>query len=263
LEEVEQLQIRVHGGPELPTLIYLPGLHGDWTLAGSFRSAIKDQVQFVEFTYPRSLEWRMDDYARGIQKALFSHGITHGWLLGESFGSQVGWALVEHSGSAERFKVDRFILAGGFVKHPWTWGPGLLRSMLQGMTMTGFKVSMRIYASYARLRRLLEPEIMQGVAEFIARRNEMDRRAMRNRLTLLDEFDPRPIARRTRVPIHYLAGFADPIVPWPVVRRWLRENCPAYAGGKTLWLGDHNVLATQPERSARQVWEWMKPGAVE
>jgi len=30
----EELQLRIHGQASLPTLIYLPGLHGDWTLIG-------------------------------------------------------------------------------------------------------------------------------------------------------------------------------------------------------------------------------------
>ena len=47
------IQVRISGGPELPTLIYVPGLHGDWTLVGSFRKAVKGRVRFVEMTYPR------------------------------------------------------------------------------------------------------------------------------------------------------------------------------------------------------------------
>ena len=33
----EKLQLRIYGDDSLPTLIYLPGLHGDWTLIGGFR----------------------------------------------------------------------------------------------------------------------------------------------------------------------------------------------------------------------------------
>jgi hypothetical protein len=28
----ERLEVRVHGAASWPTLVYLPGLHGDWTL---------------------------------------------------------------------------------------------------------------------------------------------------------------------------------------------------------------------------------------
>ena len=37
---VEELQTRIHGDASLPPLVYLPGLHGDWTLVTSFRLAM-------------------------------------------------------------------------------------------------------------------------------------------------------------------------------------------------------------------------------
>ena len=66
----EELQLRIHGDAALPTLIYLPGLHGDWTLVTSFRLALAGRVRFVEFTYPRTLMWSLEDYARAIEAAL-------------------------------------------------------------------------------------------------------------------------------------------------------------------------------------------------
>jgi len=62
----ERLRIRIHGDVGKPTLIYLPGLHGDWTLVTRFRLAIQDRYRFVEFTYPRTLEWSLEDYAEAI-----------------------------------------------------------------------------------------------------------------------------------------------------------------------------------------------------
>jgi hypothetical protein len=89
----ERLQIRVHGSPNQPVLIYLPGLHGDWTLVGSFRAALAGRVRFIEFTYPRTTSWSLADYGAQVEAALIQQGITCGWLLGESFGSQVAWAV--------------------------------------------------------------------------------------------------------------------------------------------------------------------------
>ena len=110
----EELQLRVHGAASLPTLIYLPGLHGDWTLAGGFLRALGGQARFVEMTYPRTLTWSLEDYAAAIETALARAGIPDGWLLGESFGSQPLWALVGRG----KFPARGVILAGGFVKHP-------------------------------------------------------------------------------------------------------------------------------------------------
>jgi pimeloyl-ACP methyl ester carboxylesterase len=95
----DRLQIRIHGDASLAslaTLVYLPGIHGDWTLVSSFRAAMKDRVRFVEFTYPRTTSWSLDDYAKAIEAELLTRGIDRGWLLGESFGSQPAWQMVKH-----------------------------------------------------------------------------------------------------------------------------------------------------------------------
>src|SRR2546430_10779737 len=88
------LRIRVQGDGSLPTLVYLPGMHGDWTLVSSFRAAIAGRIRFVEFAYPRTVSWSLDDYAGAIEEALLANGIERGWLLGESFGSQPAWAII-------------------------------------------------------------------------------------------------------------------------------------------------------------------------
>src|SRR5437763_6939118 len=113
----EKVKLRVHGNPSQPTLVYLPGLHGNWTLIGGFRKALAGRVRFVEAWYPSSLKWSLEDYAAGIEAALLEHGITHGWLLGESFGSQVVWPVL----ARKIFQVEGLILAGGFVRHPVRW----------------------------------------------------------------------------------------------------------------------------------------------
>src|SRR3954463_14814517 len=110
----EALRLRIYGHAAQPTLIYLPGLHGDWTLVGSFRRALGDRVRFVEITYPRTLTWSLDDYAANVEAALAEKGITRGWLLGESFSSQVVWPMAARG----KFQIEGIILAGGFVKHP-------------------------------------------------------------------------------------------------------------------------------------------------
>lgn len=39
------IELRIHWPESAPTLIYLPGLHGDWTLVGGFRQALAGRVQ--------------------------------------------------------------------------------------------------------------------------------------------------------------------------------------------------------------------------
>src|SRR6266446_7487090 len=116
--EAEKMAVRVHGADCGRTLIYLPGLHGDWTLIGRFRKALRGRVRFVEVTYPRTLAWSLEDYAAGVEAALAQQGIFTGWLLGESFSSLVVWPILARN----RFQAHGVVLSGGFVRHPMRWG---------------------------------------------------------------------------------------------------------------------------------------------
>ena len=113
------------------------------------------------------------------------------------------------------------------------------------------------YAKIARFRFRDSPRVLARIDEFVARRTDLDRRAAQHRLHLIAGFDPRPIARQTKLPVFGLSGILDPIVPWPLVRRWLKRNCPALRDYRIITSADHNVLATAPKQAARQVLEWM------
>ncbi len=254
----DELQFRIHGGVSLRTLIYLPGLHGDWTLIGGFRHALRGQARFVEATYPRTLTWSLDDYAAAVEAALAKNGVTNGWLLGESYGSQVVWALLARG----KFPAQGVILAGGFVKHPMRRAARLAEKLTGKMSNALFVRIIFGYAKVARFRYRRSPETLATIDEFVARRTELDRRAAQHRLHLVAENDPRQVARRTRLPVFGLSGILDPIVPWPCVRHWLRKNCPALRDYKIIRNADHNVLGTAPREAAKQVLEWIAlPGA--
>ena len=259
--EPERLQIHVSGEPHLPTLVYLPGLHGDWTLVRSFEASLAGRVRFVRFIYPRTVEWSLPDYAERIAEALALKGIHRGWLLAESFGSQVAWPLCVicsgQEGGACGFTPEGMILAGGFVRHPFPWGVRFLRRRLELTPTPWLRRFLVVYAHYARFRHRHAPETLAGIPEFVARRTALDRQAILHRLDLIARNDPGLLARQTRLPVHYLAGLVDPLVPCPWVRRWLRANCPGYRGGTTIWRADHNVLCTAPATAADQVVQWM------
>ena len=277
----DELQLRIHGEASLPTLIYLPGLHGDWTLVGGFLQALDSRVRFVEITYPRTLEWSLDDYAAAIEAALAQNEIKSGWLLGESFGSQPLWALVgrassraadgtsicnDESGSSgasphrtteNGFHIEGVILAGGFVKHPMRQAVRLAERLTGRMSNALFIWIIFSYAKFAKFRYRHSPGTLSRIDEFVARRTDLDRRAAQHRLHLIAGFDPRLIARQTKLPVFGLSGILDPIVPWPHVRRWLKRNCPALRDYKIIKSADHNVLGTAPRQAASQVLEWM------
>jgi pimeloyl-ACP methyl ester carboxylesterase len=272
----ETLQIRIVGDTALPTMIYLPGVHGDWTLVGSFRAAVSGQVRWVEFTYPRTLDWSLADYAAAIENALLAHGISSGWLLGESFGSQVAWALIERSlpmippaQSVERVSLSGtapsstkmqwcgLILAGGFVRHPMIWAVHLTQFFWNSTPLPCLRWFLRFYLLFDKLRHRHAPEALRDRDEFVRRRTALDHQAAGHRFALIAANDPRSIAEHASIPIYYLSGWLDPVVPWPFVGSYLRHHCPTCHNQCVLWPADHNVLGTAPRPAARLVLDWM------
>ena len=249
----EVIEIRVEGDPHLPTLIYLPGLHGDWTLISRLSQCLRGRVRFVSFTYPRTLTWTLAEYAAAVEKALEAQDIRRGWLLGESFASQVTWAMLDRA----RFETQGVILAGGFVRHPVRWMVRPVKLFCRWSLLRWTIPCYRAYGYLVRRGNLASAEQHEMMEAFLSRRTELDLAAARHRLDLIADNDPREIARQTRVPIFALTGAVDPIVPWPLVRRWLRLNCPALRDYRVILQSDHNVLNMAAEASARQILEWM------
>lgn len=257
-----RLECRVHGDQGWPTLVYLPGLHGDWTLIADFRAAVTRDLRLGELTYPWTTEWSLADYAVAIEETLAAQGIRSGWLLGESFGSQVAWALLArqqaHRPQAQ-FKVEGLILAGGFVRHPWPVGVRGMEWMVGHSPAWWVRMALALYAGYRRARHRPTAEAQAGLEAFAQRRLQpQDRQAVAHRLKLIRLHDPRPVARQTRVPVYALWGGIDPLVPNAVVARWLARHCPGYRGGRGIWWADHNVLAVAPQQAAAQVRAWIK-----
>jgi len=259
----DRLEIRVHGDASLPALIYLPGVHGDWTLVAGFRAALRGKVRFVEFTYPRTVSWTLADYANAVRAVLIEGGIRSGWFLGESFGSQIMWEILAQvevtrdSIKPDDFKTDGIILAGGFVCYPYKWLVRIVMRVMETIPSWFGRLFCHFYRFYARARFRKSPETVAGIEEFIARRTPVDLAGIRYRLDLIAESDPSAIASQVCVPIFQLSGGIDPVVPMLPVRRWLKQHCPTYQGSKVIWLADHNVLGTAPGKSAEQVSRWL------
>lgn len=256
--KAEKLQMRIHGPPDAPCVVYVPGIHGDWTLVQGLRAELESRVRFVEFTYPRRLDWALEDYSTEILAALDEAGIQRAWLIGESFGSQPVWQILSHQD--RRLEVDGVILAGGFVRYP---APRMLKAAqwwIGRTTPRSLQNTLEAYRSYAGIRFRKNPVVRAGIEDFIARRTMEDVQVIRQRMGLIATNDPRGIVRELRLPVFALTGLFDPVVPaWPVFH-WLRRNCPGYVDGRVILSADHNVLSTAPQASARQILRWMESG---
>jgi pimeloyl-ACP methyl ester carboxylesterase len=254
----EKVELRVYGEASRPTLIYLPGLHGDWTLIASFRQALGGRVRFVEASYPRTLTWSLEEYAAGVEAALEEQGTRRGWLLGESFSSQVVWSLVARG----QFQAEGVILAGGFVRHPAPWLVPRAQRLTSRMPLRVLRGMLAGYARVARFRYWRSPETLAGIGEFISRWTELHRQAAAHRLRLIADNDPCMTASQVKLPVYAITGAIDPIVPWFRVRRWLQRNCPGLREYRIIWSADHNVLSTAPKAAADQIVQWIEEGGV-
>ena len=234
-------------------------MHGDWTLVASFRHEVAGKVRFVDMTYPRTTTWTLDDYAKGIEDALIAADVHEGWLIGESFGSQPAWAMIGCSQRSEsQLKLHGLILAGGFVKHPWSWGAKLMRAASRLIPRFAARILLRVYATYARFRHRQAPDTLTNIQEFVANRLAPGESvAMQRRYTLILENDRRPVAQATKLPVYQLAGLMDPLVPNWLIGGWLKRNCPGFRESKTILTADHNVLGTTPAKAAGVVLGWV------
>jgi pimeloyl-ACP methyl ester carboxylesterase len=247
-----QLDIRIHGPVGATADVYLPGLHGDWTLIGSFREALGERVRFLEIAYPDTLTWSLEEHAVAIETALGNNGISRAWLLGESFGSQLAWIILARA----RLQVDGVILAGGFVQHPAQWAARLSAWCGERIPIGLMKLLLVGYAKLAAWRFRKHPETVDGIQRYVDTLTEDRRKALVYRLQLVSRSDLRATARRIHTPVFALTGLWDPIVPWVPVRTWLKKQCPALKEYKVLWQADHNVLGTGGTKAAELVLGW-------
>lgn len=256
----EPLQLRLHPGSQGPTLVYLPGLHGDWTLVGPFRRALAGRATFAEITYPRTITWNLAHYGRAVAAALEAEGTPAGWLLAESFGSQVAWAMLAEP--ALPWRIEGVVLAGGFVRYVPRWLARGGERAFRRLSAQALQRQVRRYVWIVRRLRYRTVADQEDLEEFVRRRTEPDKAAAAHRLGLISAADWRPVAAATRLPVFHLAGLFDPVVCWWPVRRWLRRRCPGFRETRLITVSDHNVLSSAPGKSADQILRWTSPATT-
>jgi pimeloyl-ACP methyl ester carboxylesterase len=238
-----------------PVLIYLPGLHGDSTLFTSFRLKALKHFQVLEFVYPRNTSWSLSDYGDFVLEELRQHDLKEGWVLAESYGSQVAWSLLQRR-SGYDFFPEGIILAGGFVRYPLPWLALTVGRLVEALPPSLWKCIFWMYGRYAHWRHRHAPETRAAIEEFVERRTPADLAAIAHRIRLLAHNDPSFTACHLCCPVYLLAGAIDPVVLTLPVLGWLRRNCRTFSGHRIVWPADHNVLGTEPEKALEQVLEW-------
>lgn len=212
LESFEQstdLLTRISGPAEAPVVVYLPGLHGDWTPMWRAQGLISRNHRLIEVAYPRSAtDWTLDDYVARVEALLERLGVGGVHLLAESFGSLVGWGVCCRS--PERTKT--LMLAGGFCSTP-----GRLRVALGGAIMRLLPPGtldrmVDLYLVYL-IKRGFPPDAFRRDDFFPAARTRQGWLSARNRLKIIRDTDVRERLCELRLPVLYFGGAWDLIVP--------------------------------------------------
>lgn len=248
--------IKINSPECSPILVYLPGIHGDSSLARKIRPYFENKICFVEIEYSKRTDLSLKDYGKNIERLITDAGIKECWLLAESFGSQVAWEIVSRKRS---FAVKGIILAGGFVRHPFIPGVKVVRAISKTLSIRSIELWLRFYIAFCKLFFRQNNKQHQPVPDqFVKNRlDEADRDAIVARYGMIIQSDYRSVAGSVSVPVFFMSGRWDFIVPWVPVLRWLKKNCPGFREYKIIQGADHPVLSAAPEQSAAQILKWI------
>lgn len=257
-ETSPDLLTRVSGPADSPVLVYLPGVHGDWTLMGELRALLAPHCRLIEIAYPHAAsDWTLDDYAFRLAALFDRLALPPAHLLGESFGSLVAW---EFTGRHPE-RVRSIILAGGFCASPGPFRVALGR-LAAGLMPAS--LATRCAALYFRLRWRSSPTVLShaiaGPEEsFPAMRTRRGWRAIRNRLQIIARTDLRSRLCTVNAPVLYLGGARDIIVPVrreiATLRRQLPSQTPFHS--ELLPRASHAILPARPAQTARIIIDWI------
>lgn len=256
LDDVAGLLYQVSGREELPPLVYLPGVHGDWTPLVSARPLLSDGLRLVEVAYPRVDHWSLEDFGEALDALLDRLGLQSVHLVGESFGSLVAWQF----GLTHSERVRSLILVGGFAQPPSFRRAALARRALMLTPTFLLERGIDVYVSYKNRRGEQRPPPSEGVMSYAAVRTTRGRRATANRMRIIQRTDFRPHLHRVVVPVRYIGGENDRVVPvqrqLETLERHLPESCDFQS--RLLAGAGHVIIASHPGQATRHITDWVR-----
>lgn len=194
------------GLPERPSFVYLPGLDGSGDLLYYQEPELAGKFRVVRIRFRDRGPFDMQVLLADLEQRLADEGVERFWLCGESFGSSVAisYAL------AQPDRVERLVIVNGFAYLP-------RRALLVG----GYLLARSLSRAVARLLRTTVAVPIMAVdgiprdrrARFldVAARQDLDGYAWR--LKVLRDFDVRGQLQRLSMPVLFLAGTLDKVVP--------------------------------------------------
>jgi 3-oxoadipate enol-lactonase len=254
LDQATGLVHQVTGPEEHPPLVYLPGVHGDWTPLGRARSLLNESFQLVEAAYPRVAHWSLADFSQALESLLDALKLDSVHLVGESFGSLVAWEF----GLTHPRRVRSLALVGGF-SHPPSRTAGLAKHALSLVPTALFETGVDMYVAHKNRRGEPRHPPGEGVPPYAAVRTASGRRATANRMRLIQRTDFRPLLSQVAFPVRYIGGEKDRLVPVQRELRTLQQHLPAICNfqGRVLPGAPHMIIVSHPEQTVEHLAEWV------
>lgn len=234
-EHSTDLLFRISGPAEAPAVIYVPGIHGDWTPLWRIREMLNRNFRLIELAYPHAAaNWTLEDYVARLRAALDRLELGGVHLLAESFGSLVGWGFC----CRHPERVKTLMIAGGFCSTPGRALVALGDAALRLFPARLLDRVVDLYLVYLVRRGFPADAFRRREDFFPATRTPRGWAATHNRLRIIRDTDVRERLCELRLPVLYFGGARDVIVPVrreiATIERRLHPQC-----------GFHSVLYPQ------------------
>lgn len=262
LHQENRLIFRESGNASNPPLIYLPGVHGDWTPQAVASPMLSANFRLVELTYPKQPAWNVGHYVAALQELMDELDIASAHIVAESFGSIIGWQF----GLELAERVHSLILVGGFCQPPGNLRMSIGTLGLSALPTGLFEAGVDLYVSLRENQgRLEHPLSEDSPPAYSSVRSEEGKRATVRRLELIQESDYRDNLHAISFPVRYIGGERDVIVPVRREIQTLMDSLPAEADFKSRVIpgGPHMIVSSHPEETAGQIIEWAEESESE
>lgn len=248
----EDLLYRTTPAPGRPIVVYLPGVHGDWTSFHRIRPFLERDVALVELSYPKSEIAGLPEIAAKIVRLVRALDVRNAHLLGESFGSLVAWRMALDAPDL----TASLILAAGFTSPPPLRRAHLAFLALRTMPTPLFELLIDAYVAIQNRLGTGRPTPGEQLSPFFALRSDDGRLAVARRMETIQHSDLRAELSRIRAPVRYLGGKFDLVVPALREARTISSLVGDFES--ETWGAPHTLMVTHPERCAAAILRWIR-----
>jgi len=240
-------------GPASATpVIYLPGVQGCWTSQGEARPLFASTIRLIEIAYPPRERWTLHHYADALSEVMNKLKLDSAHLVGESFGSLVGWQF----GKLFPDRVRSHILVGGFTRAPGLYRAGYARL---GLTLVPSFAFDQIVNTYAYHKRKVVDHTLVSTRSFPGVRGKQGQLATANRMHLIQQSDFRQQLAQVPFAVRYVGGSHDRLVPVGREIATLRRRLSPKAQFDDYLIQDapHMVIASHPDITVDCIRQWV------